>query len=145
VSIEGGGIRLIGPARIHAADLKTREHPGFPTDMQAQLMALLATAHGTSVITENIFENRFMHVAELLRLGADIQVEGPTAVVRGVTRLKGAEVMATDLRASASLVLAGLHAEGKTTVGRVYHLDRGYEHLEKKLRGLGADIRRVKA
>jgi UDP-N-acetylglucosamine 1-carboxyvinyltransferase len=125
-------------------DIKTREHPGFPTDMQAQLMALLCTAEGTSVITENIFENRFMHVAELRRMGADITVDGHTAVVRGTSRLSGAPVMATDLRASASLVLAALAAEGKTTVGRVYHLDRGYERLEKKLRSLGADIRRVK-
>ena len=112
--------------------------------MQAQLMALLSTAHVTSIITENSIENRFMHVAELARMGADIQVEGATAVVRGREHLSGAPVMATDLRASASLVLAGLKAEGKTTVGRVYHLDRGYERLEKKLRGLGANIRRVK-
>ncbi len=144
ITTEPGGIRCVGPARIKAVDIKTKEHPGFPTDMQAQLMALLSTAHGTSVITENIFENRFMHVAELARMGADIQVEGATAVVRGRERLSGAPVMATDLRASASLVLAGLHAEGKTTVSRVYHLDRGYERLEKKLRGLGAKIRRVK-
>ncbi|MBS1150333.1 MAG: UDP-N-acetylglucosamine 1-carboxyvinyltransferase [Myxococcaceae bacterium] len=144
VTAEPEGIRCIGPSRIKAVDIKTKEHPGFPTDMQAQLMALLSTAHGTSVITENIFENRFMHVAELARMGADIQVQGATAVVRGRERLSGAPVMATDLRASASLVLAGLKAEGKTTVSRVYHLDRGYERLEKKLRGLGANIRRVK-
>ena len=141
---EPNGIRCIGPSRVKAVDIRTKEHPGFPTDMQAQLMALLSTANGTSVITENIFENRFMHVAELLRMGADIQVEGATAVVRGRERLSGAPVMATDLRASASLVLAGLKAEGKTTVSRVYHLDRGYERLEKKLKGLGANIRRVK-
>jgi UDP-N-acetylglucosamine 1-carboxyvinyltransferase len=109
------------------------------------LMALLCTARGTSVITENIFENRFMHVAELRRLGADIAVDGHTAVVRGTAALSGAQVMATDLRASASLVLAGLSAKGTTTIGRVYHLDRGYERLEQKLRGLGAHIRRVKA
>jgi UDP-N-acetylglucosamine 1-carboxyvinyltransferase len=144
IIIEPNGIRCVGPSRIKAVDLKTKEHPGFPTDMQAQLMALLSTANGTSVITENIFENRFMHVAELARMGADIQVEGATAVVRGRERLSGAPVMATDLRASASLVLAGLSAEGKTTVSRVYHLDRGYERLEKKLKGLGANIRRVK-
>ncbi len=145
VTSEPEGIRCIGPARLKAVDIKTKEHPGFPTDMQAQLMAMLSTANGTSVITENIFENRFMHVAELLRMGADIQVQGATAVVRGRESLSGAPVMATDLRASASLVLAGLKAEGKTTVSRVYHLDRGYERLEKKLRGLGANIRRVKA
>ena len=145
VTAEPEGIRCIGPSRVKAVDIKTKEHPGFPTDMQAQLMALLSTANGTSVITENIFENRFMHVAELARMGADIQVQGATAVVRGREGLSGAPVMATDLRASASLVLAGLKAEGKTTVSRVYHLDRGYERLEKKLRGLGANIRRVKA
>jgi UDP-N-acetylglucosamine 1-carboxyvinyltransferase len=144
VTVEAGGIRCKGPARVQPVDLKTQEHPGFPTDMQAQLMALLATADGTSVITENIFENRYMHVAELRRMGADITVDGHTAVVRGKARLSGAPVMATDLRASASLVLAGLHAEGKTKVGRVYHLDRGYERLEKKLRALGANIRRIK-
>ncbi|MBL8922915.1 MAG: UDP-N-acetylglucosamine 1-carboxyvinyltransferase [Myxococcaceae bacterium] len=144
VTAEGGGIRCKGPARVKPVDIKTQEHPGFPTDMQAQLMALLATSEGTSVITENIFENRFMHVAELRRMGADITVDGHTAVVRGRPRLSGAPVMATDLRASASLVLAGLHAEGKTKVSRVYHLDRGYENLEKKLKALGANIRRVK-
>lgn len=144
VTVEAGGIRCKGPSRVQAVDLKTQEHPGFPTDMQAQLMALLATANGTSVITENIFENRYMHVAELRRMGADITVDGHTAVVRGTARLSGAPVMATDLRASASLVLAGLHAEGKTKVGRVYHLDRGYERLEKKLKALGANIRRIK-
>ncbi len=144
ITTEAEGIRLAAPPRVKPVDIKTQEHPGFPTDMQAQLMALMATADGTSVITETIFENRFMHVAELRRMGADITVDGHTAVVRGQKRLSGAPVMATDLRASASLVLAGLHAEGTTTVGRVYHLDRGYENLEKKLRGLGADIRRVK-
>jgi len=144
ITVEGDGVRCVARERLRAVDIKTREHPGFPTDMQAQLMALLCTAQGTSVITENIFENRFMHVAELRRMGADITVDGHTAVVRGTSRLSGAPVMATDLRASASLVLAGLGAEGKTIVSRVYHLDRGYERLEKKLRGLGADIRRVK-
>ncbi|MEW6434257.1 MAG: UDP-N-acetylglucosamine 1-carboxyvinyltransferase [Myxococcota bacterium] len=144
VTVEGDGVRLVAGSRVQPVDIKTQEHPGFPTDMQAQLMALMATANGTSVITENIFENRFMHVAELRRMGADITVDGHTAVVRGVPRLSGAPVMATDLRASASLVLAGLHAEGKTKVSRVYHLDRGYERLEKKLRALGAKIRRVK-
>jgi UDP-N-acetylglucosamine 1-carboxyvinyltransferase len=144
VTSEGGGIRLKGPSRVKAVDIKTQEHPGFPTDMQAQVMALMASADGTSVITENIFENRFMHVAELRRMGADITTDGGTAVVRGRANLSGAPVMATDLRASASLVLAGLRAEGKTTVSRVYHLDRGYERLEKKLKRLGAEIRRVK-
>ncbi len=144
VSVEAEGIRLSAPHRVKAVDIRTQEHPGFPTDMQAQLMALMSVAEGTSVITENIFENRFMHVAELRRMGADISVEGPTAVVRGRPKLSGAPVMATDLRASASLVLAGLRAEGKTTISRVYHLDRGYERLEKKLKGLGAKIRRVK-
>ncbi len=145
LSVERDGIRVVGPRRAHPVDIVTQEHPGFPTDMQAQMMAVLATASGTSVITENIFENRFMHVAELLRMGADISAEGSRAVVRGVPQLSGAPVMATDLRASASLVLAALSAKGKTTVSRVYHLDRGYERLEKKLRGLGANIRRVKA
>ena len=144
IRVEGDGVRCSVKEPIRGVDIKTREHPGFPTDMQAQLMALLCTAKGTSVITENIFENRFMHVAELRRMGADITVDGHTAVVRGVGHLSGAPVMATDLRASASLVLAGLSAEGRTTVGRVYHLDRGYERLEKKLSALGADIRRVK-
>jgi UDP-N-acetylglucosamine 1-carboxyvinyltransferase len=144
VTAEGGGIRLKGPPRVRAIDIKTQEHPGFPTDMQAQVMALMTTADGASVITENIFENRYMHVAELLRMGADIKVDGAVAVVRGQAKLSGAPVMATDLRASASLVLAGLRAEGKTTVSRVYHLDRGYEHLERKLLALGADIKRVK-
>ncbi|MFO0600088.1 MAG: UDP-N-acetylglucosamine 1-carboxyvinyltransferase [Myxococcaceae bacterium] len=144
VTVEGDGVRCSVKEPIRGVDIKTREHPGFPTDMQAQLMALLCTAKGTSVITENIFENRFMHVAELRRMGADITVDGHTAVVRGVAKLSGAPVMATDLRASASLVLAGLAAEGKTTVGRVYHLDRGYERLEKKLGKLGAHVRRVK-
>ncbi len=144
LTVEGDGVRCVAKEKLRGVDVKTREHPGFPTDMQAQLMALLCTAHGTSVITENIFENRFMHVAELRRMGADITVDGHTAVVRGTPALYGAPVMATDLRASASLLLAALRAEGKTTVGRVYHLDRGYERLEKKLRDLGADIRRVK-
>jgi UDP-N-acetylglucosamine 1-carboxyvinyltransferase len=144
VSVEAAGIRLTAPGRMKSVDIKTHEHPGFPTDMQAQLMALMATGAGASVITETIFENRFMHVAELRRMGADIAVDGHTAVVRGVPRLQGAEVMATDLRASASLVLAGLAATGRTTISRVYHLDRGYERLEHKLRKLGASIRRVK-
>jgi UDP-N-acetylglucosamine 1-carboxyvinyltransferase len=119
-------------------------YPGFPTDMQAQFMSLMSLSEGTSLITENIFENRFMHVAELRRMGADINVEGATATVKGVKSLKGAPVMATDLRASASLILAGLGAEGTTVVDRVYHLDRGYERIEEKLKVLGAQIKRVK-
>ncbi|HSP77623.1 MAG TPA: UDP-N-acetylglucosamine 1-carboxyvinyltransferase [Myxococcaceae bacterium] len=142
---EEGGLRVKAPRVIQSVDVKTSEHPGFPTDMQAQLMGLMTVANGTSVISESIFENRFMHVPELHRMGADITIQGHTAVVKGVKRLSGAPVMATDLRASASLILAGLRAEGRTEVARVYHLDRGYERLELKLRKLGADIRRVKA
>ena len=145
ITAEGGGLRCKGPSVIKPVDIKTREHPGFPTDMQAQLMVLLCLAEGSSIVTETIFENRFMHVLELSRMGADIKVDGHTAVVKGVAQLEGAPVMATDLRASASLVLAGLRATGKTEVHRVYHLDRGYERLERKLRGLGAEIHRTKA
>ena len=129
--------------RPKAINLTTAPYPAFPTDMQAQFMALNCVADGVGVINETIFENRFMHVNELLRLGADIRVEGHTAIVRGVERLGGAPVMATDLRASASLILAGLVAEGETTIDRIYHLDRGYENIEEKLGGLGAQIRRV--
>lgn len=145
VTTENGGVRCKAPETLRPVDVTTTEHPGFPTDMQAQLMVLLSVANGTSVISEHIFENRFMHVAELHRMGADITIQGPTAVVKGVKKLSGAPVMATDLRASASLILAGLRAEGRTDVQRVYHLDRGYERLELKLRGLGADIQRMKA
>lgn len=130
--------------KIKGVDVKTCPHPGFPTDMQAQLMALMTIAKGRSVITETVFENRFMHVAELNRMGADIMIEKNSAIVKGVERLSGAPVMATDLRASASLILAGLAAEGITELSRVYHLDRGYEAIEKKLSQLGADIKRVK-
>lgn len=126
-----------------AVDVTTAPYPGFPTDLQAQFMALMATAKGTSHIKETIFENRFMHVPELARMGADIRVDGDVAVVRGVPRLKGAQVMATDLRASSCLVLAGLAAEGETVVNRVYHLDRGFERLEEKLSGVGANIERL--
>jgi UDP-N-acetylglucosamine 1-carboxyvinyltransferase len=145
VRIETGPdwIRASMRGRPTAVDIRTHEYPGFATDMQAQLMALDAVAEGTGVIVENIFENRYMHVQELLRLGADIDIDGHTAVVRGVARLSGAAVMATDLRASASLVVAGLAAEGETVVDRIYHLDRGYERMEVKLRELGANIRRV--
>jgi UDP-N-acetylglucosamine 1-carboxyvinyltransferase len=136
-------IRLAAPRELEAVSVRTAPYPAFPTDMQAQFMALNSVARGTAVVTETIFENRFMHVQELQRLGADIEVEGNTAVVRGVPRLQGAKVMATDLRASASLVLAGLVAEGETIVDRVYHLDRGYECIEEKLGQLGARIRRA--
>tara|TARA_R110000764_G_scaffold1267_1_gene4926 strand:- start:3353 stop:4621 length:1269 start_codon:yes stop_codon:yes gene_type:complete len=129
---------------IKAVDVTTEPFPGFPTDLQAQMMALLCTANGTSVLEEKIFENRFMHAPELIRMGADIEVHGGTATVKGVKRLKGAPVMATDLRASVSLILAGLAAEGETKVSRVYHLDRGYEHVVAKLSAVGADIERVK-
>jgi UDP-N-acetylglucosamine 1-carboxyvinyltransferase len=142
ITVEAGGVRVRGRGDIKPADVVTRPHPGFPTDMQAQFMVLMTLAEGQSVLTETIFENRFMHVPELMRMGADIVIEGRTAVVRGPTRLTGATVMATDLRASASLVLAGLVAEGKTEILRVYHLDRGYERLDRKLRAVGADIRR---
>ncbi|WP_415919725.1 UDP-N-acetylglucosamine 1-carboxyvinyltransferase [Tateyamaria sp. SN6-1] len=129
--------------RIGAVNVTTEPFPGFPTDLQAQMMALLCTADGTSVLEEKIFENRFMHAPELMRMGASIDVQGGTATVTGVERLKGAPVMATDLRASVSLILAGLAAEGETRVARVYHLDRGYEHVVRKLSGVGADIERV--
>jgi UDP-N-acetylglucosamine 1-carboxyvinyltransferase len=130
--------------RIRAVDVTTAPFPGFPTDLQAQMMALLCTAEGTSVLEEKIFENRFMHAPELMRMGARIEVHGGTATVHGVERLKGAPVMATDLRASVSLILAGLAAAGETVVSRVYHLDRGYEHVVRKLEGVGARIERVK-
>jgi len=129
--------------RPHACDVTTAPYPGFPTDLQAQIMALMVVADGTSVIREKIFENRFMHVPELARMGAQVRIDGDTATVRGVEKLKGAQVMATDLRASVSLVLAGLAAEGETLVSRVYHLDRGFDRLEEKLSRVGADIARV--
>ncbi len=140
---EGDGVKVIGPVNIKPVDVKTLPYPGFPTDMQAQIMALLCLAGGLSVITETVFENRFMHVSEMRRMGADIRIEGKNAIVRGLSNLTGAPVMATDLRASASLVLAGLAAEGTTDVSRIYHLDRGYEKLDQKLNKLGAKIRRV--
>jgi len=148
---EGGAVVEVGPdwievrrqGRLSAVDIRTAPHPGFPTDMQAQFMAMNCIADGASSVTETIFENRFMHVQELRRLGANIEVSGHTALVRGVERLEGATVMATDLRASASLVLAGLVAQGETIIDRIYHLDRGYEHIEDKLSALGARIRRV--
>lgn len=137
------GVNVKGHRDIIPQDIKTMPYPGFPTDMQAQFMALMTVAKGTSIIRENIFENRFMHVAELRRMGADISVDGNIATVKGVKNLKGAPVMATDLRASASLVIAALRAEGETVIDRIYHLDRGYERMEHKLRALGADIQRV--
>ena len=139
----GGRVRVIGPERPISVDITTAPHPGFATDLQAQFMALMTVAEGTSVITETIFENRFMHVPELNRLGASITVEGPTAVIKGKQGLLGAPVQATDLRASASLVLAGLAAEGETEINRIYHLDRGYEKIEEKLCNLGAEIERI--
>jgi UDP-N-acetylglucosamine 1-carboxyvinyltransferase len=143
VEREGGSVRVAGKPPYRPVDMTTAPHPGFPTDMQAQLMVLLCFATGRSTITETIFENRFMHVSELNRMGADIRVNGRTATVTGVPFLSGAQVMATDLRASASLVIAGLMARGTTEILRVYHIDRGYEHIEKKLSALGADIKRV--
>jgi len=143
VRAEPGSVSLAMRRRPRSVSLRTAPYPGFPTDMQAQFMALDSIAEGTGVITETVFENRFMHALELQRLGADIEISGNTALVRGAPRLQGATVMATDLRASASLVIAGLVAEGETTVDRIYHLDRGYECIEEKLSQLGARIRRV--
>jgi UDP-N-acetylglucosamine 1-carboxyvinyltransferase len=136
-------ITVKSTGKVQSIDIKTQPYPGFPTDLQAQLMALMSTASGLSVLTETIFENRFMHVAELKRMGANIQINGNSAIVKGVTRLKGAPVMATDLRASASLVVAALAASGTTEVSRIYHLERGYEDMVGKLQGLGADVRKV--
>jgi UDP-N-acetylglucosamine 1-carboxyvinyltransferase len=136
-------VRVMGDNPFTAADMSTEEFPGFPTDMQAQFMALATQAEGTSVITENIFENRFMHAQELVRMGANIKIEGRRAVVRGKTPLSAAAVLASDLRASASLVLAALVADGETIIDRVYHIDRGYENIEEKLRGVGAQIKRI--
>jgi UDP-N-acetylglucosamine 1-carboxyvinyltransferase len=138
-----GGIRVRSKGRLVAQSFRTTEYPGFPTDMQAQFMALNIVSEGSAKVAETIFENRFMHVNEMVRLGARIQVDGKIAITEGVERLSGATVMATDLRASASLVIAGLVAEGETLVDRIYHLDRGYERMEDKLRGLGADIERI--
>ena len=143
IDVEGTTIRVRGRARPKAVSFRTSEYPAFPTDMQAQFMTVNAVAEGASRVTETIFENRFMHVNELLRLGAKIEIDGHNAVIHGVERLSGANVMATDLRASASLVIAGLIADGQTLVDRIYHLDRGYDRMETKLRALGADIERV--
>jgi len=143
VVTERDAIRLTAPARLQAVNLRTSPYPAFPTDMQAQFMALNCVASGVAMMRETIFENRFMHAVELQRLGADIRIDGNTAVVKGVERLQGAGVMATDLRASASLVIAGLIADGETLIERIYHLDRGYERLEEKLAALGARVRRL--
>ena len=140
---DGDTLSVRGPDRPVSQDVRTMPYPGFPTDMQAQFMALMTVAEGTSLITENIFENRFMHVAEMKRMGADITIEGATAKVKGVKSLKGAPVMATDLRASASLIVAGLGAYSTTVIERVYHLDRGYERIEEKLKLIGARVRRI--
>ena len=146
ITVEPAGLRVQSPggAQLRAQSFRTTEYPGFPTDMQAQFMALNCVAQGPSKVTETIFENRFMHVNELVRLGARVQIDGKVAITEGSGRLSGAIVMATDLRASASLVIAGLVAQGETRVDRIYHLDRGYDQMETKLRGIGADIERVK-
>ena len=143
VRTNGDSVRVMGDNPLKAADIATEEYPGFPTDAQAQYMALCTQAEGSAVVTENIFENRFMHVLELGRMGANIKVEGRRAIVRGKTQLSGAAVQASDLRASASLVLAALVADGETIIDRVYHIDRGYERIEEKLRGVGAQMKRI--
>ncbi|MDP9267047.1 MAG: UDP-N-acetylglucosamine 1-carboxyvinyltransferase [Acidobacteriota bacterium] len=143
VKESGDTIRVLGDNPITAADVSTEEYPGFPTDMQAQFMALATQAEGTSIVTENIFENRFMHAQEMVRMGANVKIEGRRAIVRGKTPLSAAAVLASDLRASASLVLAALVADGETIIDRVYHIDRGYERIEEKLRGVGAQMRRI--
>ena len=144
IKIDNSSIHVAGPDEIKSVDVKTQPYPGFPTDMQAQFMVLMSISNGLSIISENIFENRFIHVSELKRMGADITISGDTAMVKGIPQLSGAPVMATDLRASASLVLAGLVAHGQTQISRIYHLDRGYEAIEKKLIRLGAAIERIK-
>ena len=144
IDIDGSSVRVSGPEDIASIDVKTQVYPGFPTDMQAQFMVLMSVARGLSIISETIFENRFMHVSELKRMGAGITISGNTALIKGVPVLSGAPVMASDLRASASLILAGLVAKGTTEINRVYHLDRGYEALDQKLIGLGAVIKRVR-
>ncbi|SHI94788.1 UDP-N-acetylglucosamine 1-carboxyvinyltransferase [Malonomonas rubra DSM 5091] len=141
---EADGLRVVGPGKIRSVDIRTSVFPGFPTDMQAQFMALMTRAEGSSRISETVFENRFMHVGELQRMGADILIDGNSAIIRGVEQMTGAPVMATDLRASASLILAGLASENTTEVSRIYHLDRGYEKIEKKLAALGANVWREK-
>ncbi|MFZ1919294.1 MAG: UDP-N-acetylglucosamine 1-carboxyvinyltransferase [Terriglobales bacterium] len=142
-AVKPDSVRVMGDHPLRAADMNTEEYPGFPTDMQAQYMALATQAEGTSIVVENIFENRFMHAQELVRMGANVKIEGRRAIVRGKTPLSAAAVLASDLRASASLVLAALVADGETIIDRVYHIDRGYENIEEKLKGVGAEIRRV--
>jgi UDP-N-acetylglucosamine 1-carboxyvinyltransferase len=142
-SRKADSVRVMGDNPLKSADIATEEYPGFPTDVQAQYMALATQAEGTSMVTENIFENRFMHAQELVRMGANIKIEGHRAVVHGKTQLSGAAVLASDLRASASLLLAALVADGETIIDRVYHIDRGYENIEEKLRGVGAEIKRI--
>jgi len=144
IELEKNLIKVTGPGRVKAVDIKTLPFPGFPTDMQPQFMALSCVAKGTSVITETVFEKRFVHIGDLIRMGADIKVEGHSAIIKGVKKLSAAPVMASDLRGGAALVLAGLVAEGTTELSRIYHLDRGYVKLEEKLTSLGADIERVK-
>ena len=145
ITVIDGGLRASGGQIIRSTDVKTQPYPGFATDLQAQMMALMALGNGLSVITETVFENRFMHVSELMRMGADVVIQGRSAIVKGVPELRGAPVMATDLRASASLILAGLAAKGRTELSRVYHIDRGYQAIEKKLSALGAHIERVRS
>jgi len=145
IDIAGDSISVLPNGQASALEIITEPYPGFPTDMQAQMCALLSTNKGTSSVTENVFPQRYMHVAELKRMGAKVRLEGPTAMIEGVDSLLGAPVMASDLRASAALVLAGLKADGVTEVSRVYHIDRGYEHLDEKLQELGAHIERVKS
>jgi UDP-N-acetylglucosamine 1-carboxyvinyltransferase len=137
-------LKVRSPVEIRSRDVTTLEYPGFATDMQAQYLALMTRARGTSIVTETIFENRFMHASEMIRMGANIKVEGNRAIVTGKTKLTGAKVIASDLRASASLVIAGLVAEGETLIDRVYHLDRGYERIEERLKALGANVERVR-
>jgi UDP-N-acetylglucosamine 1-carboxyvinyltransferase len=143
VKVASDSVRVMAQESIRAADMATEEYPGFATDLQAQYMALATQAEGTSMVTENIFENRFVHAQELVRMGANIKIEGSRAIVRGKTPLSAAAVLASDLRASASLVLAGLVADGETIIDRVYHIDRGYERIEEKLRAVGAQMRRI--
>jgi UDP-N-acetylglucosamine 1-carboxyvinyltransferase len=144
IKCNGEGIQVAAPRKLSSIDLVTETYPGFPTDMQAQMCALMSVTPGISAITEKIFPSRFMHLSELRRMGASVELEGATAILHGVDHLSGAPVMASDLRASAALVLAGLVAHGATEVNRVYHIDRGYEHIDEKLRKLGADIERVR-
>lgn len=143
MDINEKSITIKGYNELKAIDIKTMPYPGFPTDMQAQMIALLCLTPGTSIVTETVFENRFMHAAELKRMGANIKIDGRSAIIEGVPKITGSEVNATDLRAGAALVLAGLAAEGVTEIGDIYHIDRGYVRIEEKLKGLGANIERI--